>query len=65
MKASIDVVVDYPKGQNKQNLRYKLSFTEVGQRFEIVDECVEERQTPLKAFPSLFLFITLMKVVLH
>lgn len=42
VKASIDVVVDYPKGQNKQNLRYKLSFTEVGQRFEIVDECVEE-----------------------
>ena len=50
VKASIDVVVDYPKGQNKQNLRYKLSFTEVGQRFEIVDECVEEET---KRSPSL------------
>lgn len=38
--ASIDVVVNNPKG--KQNLRYLLSFTEVGQRFEIVDERIEE-----------------------
>lgn len=38
--AVIDVVVNNPKG--KQSLRYLLSFTEVGQRFEIVDERIEE-----------------------
>lgn len=37
--AKIDVVIDYPKGPT--SLRYVLSFTEVGQRFEIVDERVE------------------------
>lgn len=37
--ASLDVVVAFPKGP--QSLRYRLSFTEVGQRFEIVDEQVE------------------------
>lgn len=37
--AKIDVVVDNPKGPAA--LRYVLSFTEVGQRFEIVDERVE------------------------
>jgi predicted ATPase len=37
--AKIDAVVDYPKGPIL--LRYVLSFTEVGQRFEIADERVE------------------------
>ena len=37
--ASLEVIVTNPKGP--QNLRYTLSFTEVGQRFEIVDERVE------------------------
>ncbi len=36
--ASLDFVVANPKGSN---LRYRLSFTEKGQRFEIVDERVE------------------------
>ena len=40
--ASIDVVLAYPKGA--QNLRYLLSFTEVGQRFEIVDEKIENEK---------------------
>lgn len=37
--ATIDVVLDSPQGQ--ADLRYILSFTEVGQRFEIIDERVE------------------------
>ncbi len=37
--AMIDAVIDNPKGPVP--LRYVLSFTEVGQRFEIVDERVE------------------------
>jgi predicted ATPase len=40
--ASLDVVVDYPHGSQK--LRYSLSFTEVGQRFEIIDEKVENEK---------------------
>ena len=41
--AKIDAVVDYPKGPVP--LRYVLEFTEIGQRFEIVDERVEN-ETP-------------------
>lgn len=37
--ASLDVVIENPKGPQK--LRYQLAFTEVGQRFEIVDERIE------------------------
>lgn len=37
--ASLDVIVNNPKGP--QALRYRLAFTEVGQRFEIVDERIE------------------------
>lgn len=37
--AKIDVVINNPKGP--VDLRYVLSFTEVGQRFEIVDERIE------------------------
>ncbi len=40
--ASLEVVIANPKGQ--QNLRYKLAFTEVGQRFEIVDERIEKEK---------------------
>ncbi len=40
--ASLDVVITNPKGP--QNLRYRLAFTEVGQRFEIVDERVENEK---------------------
>jgi predicted ATPase len=37
--ASLDIIVDYPL--NSQNLRHVLSFTAVNQRFEIVDEKIE------------------------
>jgi len=40
--ASLDVVVINPKGP--QNLRYLLSFSEVGQRFEIVNEQIENEK---------------------
>lgn len=40
--ASLDVVVTNPRGP--QNLRYRLSFTNVGQRFEIVDERIENER---------------------
>ena len=40
--ASLDVVITNPKGP--QNLRYQLAFTEVGQRFEIVDERIEKEK---------------------
>ena len=40
--ASLEAIVRYPKGP--QPLRYRLSFTEVGQRFEIVDEIIEDER---------------------
>lgn len=40
--ATIDAVFDNPKGT--ADLRYVLSFTEVGQRFEILDERVENEK---------------------
>lgn len=40
--ASLDVVITNPKGP--QNLRYQLAFTEVGQRFTIVDERIENEK---------------------
>ncbi|AOY93049.1 chromosome segregation protein SMC [Cupriavidus sp. USMAA2-4] len=40
--ATIDAVFDNPRAS--QNLRYVLSFSEVGQRFEILDERVEHEQ---------------------
>lgn len=40
--AQVEAVVSNPKGQ--ASLRYVLSFTEVGQRFEIVDERIENDQ---------------------
>lgn len=39
--ATIEAVIDNPKGPVPTTTRYVLSFTEVGQRFEIVDERVE------------------------
>lgn len=42
--ASLDVVVDNPLCS--QNLRYLLSFTAVNQRFEIVDEKIENEAPP-------------------
>lgn len=40
--ASLDMVIDNPKGP--QSLRYILRFTEVGQRFELVDEQIENEK---------------------
>jgi predicted ATPase len=40
--AQISLVMDYPDGP--QALRYRLSFTLVGQSFEIVDECLENKE---------------------
>ena len=40
--ATIDAVFDNPK--SSVDLRYMLSFTAVGQRFEILDECVENER---------------------
>ncbi len=40
--ARIDAILTNPKGS--ANLRYVMSFTEVGQRFEVVDERIENSQ---------------------
>lgn len=40
--ASIDITVEKPQGS--QNLRYVLSFTAVNQRFEIIDELIENER---------------------
>jgi len=40
-RAIIDAVIDNPK--KRSDLRYVLSFSEVGQRFEIVDERIENK----------------------
>lgn len=40
--ASLEVLIDNPKGAQK--LRYRLTFTAVGQRFEIVDEQIENEE---------------------
>lgn len=52
--ASIEVIVANPKGQ--QDLRYSLSFTEVGQRFEIVDERIEEKDKRNKKHTEPYFF---------
>ena len=40
--ATIEVVVDYPRG--KERLRHGFQFTEVGQRFEMVEEWIENER---------------------
>ena len=47
--ASIDAVISNPKGRP---LRYKLSFTEVGQRFELVDERIENEKPDSTKHPQ-------------
>ncbi|MCW8208229.1 chromosome segregation protein SMC [Verminephrobacter aporrectodeae subsp. tuberculatae] len=42
MPASLDVVIDHPGEIN--NLRYSLSFTEVSQRFELIEERIERAE---------------------
>lgn len=57
MPASIEAIVDPRKGGDKINLRYKLDFASVGQRFEIVDERVEnEKKMPGKTEPRYYFF---------
>lgn len=52
-KATVDATLEYPKG--KQPLRYRLSFTESGSRFELKDEAVEnEKPTPDKQDPFFY-----------
>ncbi len=41
-EAALEVVLDYPPGP--QNLRYRLAFTEVQQRFELTDERIEREK---------------------
>lgn len=52
--ASIDAVIDYPGGA--QDIRYHLEFSEVGQRFHLVDERIEysDRLSPEKSEPYFF-----------
>lgn len=52
--ASLDVLIANPKGP--QNLRYQLAFTEVGQRFEIVDERVENEKPDNPKHPQPYFF---------
>lgn len=52
--ASLDVVVAYPKG--KLPLRYQLAFTEVAQRFELVDERVEDEKPISQANKSPYFY---------
>ncbi len=40
--ATIEATLDYP--QRPQNLHYKVSLTEVGQRLELIDEAVENEE---------------------
>ena len=49
--ADIDVTVHYPDGI--MPLRYKVSFGMVGQRFELVDEAIENEQPQTEPWPHL------------
>ena len=52
--AEVDVVISNPKAA--QNLRYQLAFTAVGQRFEIIDEKIENAQPASAAHPKPYYF---------
>ncbi|SFB03737.1 Predicted ATPase [Pseudomonas sp. NFIX10] len=52
--ASLDVLLAHPKGA--QNLRYHLAFTEVGQRFEIADERIENEKPDGPKHPQPYFF---------
>lgn len=51
--AALDVVLDNPKGP--QRLRYHLAFTEVGQRFQITDERIEN-EAPIDGKPQPYFY---------
>ena len=52
--ASLDVVLDNPRGP--QRLRYCLKFTEVGQRFQIVDERIENEKPASKGYQQAYFY---------
>lgn len=52
--AALEVVLDNPKGP--QRLRYQLSFTEVGQRFQIVDERIENEKPVSEQHPQAYFY---------
>jgi len=52
--ASVEVVIHNPKAA--QSLRYQLAFTAVGQRFEIIDEKIENAQPASAAHPKPYFF---------
>ncbi|EQC1013418.1 AAA family ATPase [Pseudomonas aeruginosa] len=52
--ASLDVVLSNPKGP--QPVRYCLEFTEVGQRFQIVDERIENEKPASKKHPQAYFY---------
>lgn len=52
--AALNVVLSNPKGP--QPLRYCLEFTEVGQRFQIVDERIENENPASKKHPQAYFY---------
>lgn len=52
--AQLDVVIEYPRGP--KNLRYSLAFTEIAQRFQIVDELVEKESPDKPSFPNAYFY---------
>lgn len=52
--AALNVVLSNPKGP--QPLRYRLEFTEVGQRFQIVDERIENEHPANKRHPQAYFY---------
>ncbi|MBI4740051.1 MAG: AAA family ATPase [Betaproteobacteria bacterium] len=52
--ASLEVLIANPKGP--QNLRYQLAFTEVGQRFQIIDERVENEKPDSPKHPQPYFY---------
>ncbi len=50
--AIVDVTIEYP---TKQPLRYRLSFTEIGARFELLEEAIENEK-PIKKNEAPFVF---------
>lgn len=52
--ATLNFVIDYPKG--RRNLCYGLSFTAVAQRFQMVDEWVEEDQKRSDIYDDVYFY---------
>jgi predicted ATPase len=53
-EAEIEAIVDYPEGV--MPLRYRISFTRVGQRLEIVDEAIENEERTQSYEPDVYFF---------